>query len=71
MDPFKDCKRLYTKHFEDRLVQRYIPSAVVEGMLRNGSISKRQNTYTVTHHGHRMILVKYTCRLVFKTIFKD
>ena len=71
MDPFKDCQRLYTEHFESRLEQRYIPSYIVEDILRKGTVSRSgNNTYAVSYRGHRIILVKYTCRLVFKTIFK-
>ena len=70
MDPFRDCRRLYTEHFEDRLAQRYVPPGIVEDMLRNGSVSRMRNTYAVNHRGHRIILVKYNCRLLFKTIFK-
>ena len=71
MDPFKDCQRLYTKHFEGRLEQRYIPSRIVEEILRKGTVSRiGGSTYTVSYHNHRIILVKHTCRLAFKTIFK-
>ena len=70
MDPFKDCKRHYTAHFRSRMGQRHVPSEFVEDILRRGARALNGNEYKITHLGHHIILVKYTCKIILVTIFK-
>ena len=37
MDPWKDCERIYDKHFMDRMGQRFLPKNQVIAALKEGS----------------------------------
>lgn len=50
--------------------QRHVPSEFAEGILRRGARARSENEYKITHLGHHVILVKYTCKLILVTIFK-
>ena len=68
MDPFKDCRRLYSKHFTARMKQRHIPVALVEKIMSDGEITRSGASYRVTLGRHQIVLVRYTCRLILKTV---
>ena len=63
-------RRHYTGHFRIRMGQRHVPSEFAEGILRRGARARSENEYKITHLGHHVILVKYTCNLILVTIFK-
>lgn len=71
VDPFKDCQRLYTLHFRDRMGQRHVASGFVEDVLRRGVLNRNGDMYKITYRGYSIILVKYPCRLTLVTICKD
>lgn len=71
MDPFKDCLRIYSKHFTYRMEQRHVPRTLVEKILSDGDVVMTGTTCKVTLGRHRVVLVRYTCRLILKTVTVD
>lgn len=71
MDPFKDCRRIYTAHFRDRLDQRHVSSRFIEDVLRWGVRIRNGDEYKIAYRGHHIVLVKHTCRLTFVTVCKS
>lgn len=68
MDPFKDCHRIYSKHFTARMGQRHVSTALVERIMAGGEVARTGSTYKVTLGRHQIVLVRYTCRLILKTV---
>ena len=46
-------------------------SRFIEDVLRWGVRIRNGDEYKITHRGHHIILVKYTCRLTFVTVCKS
>ena len=70
MDRFKDCKRIYKRHFRERIGQRHFPINQVNDILRNGTSAHKGNgIYTVKHGIWTIVLKSYKCRIVLRTIF--
>ena len=68
MDPFKDCRRIYSKHFTARMGQRHVSAALVEKIMADGEVARSGSAYKVTLGRHQIVLVRYTCNLILKTV---
>lgn len=70
VDPFKNCRRLFSSHFWDRSKQRSISEDYVFTIIDNGTKSHTGNSkYEITYRQWTIIAKLYKCRLMMKTVF--
>lgn len=71
MDPFKDCRRIYKRHFRERIGQKHFPTTEVNMVLRDGTSSHQGNgIYKIKHRGWTIVLKAFTCRIILKTVYR-
>lgn len=71
MNPFTDCKPIYSKHCTKRMIERDVTTSDVVNTLRAGKVSQKSGTYRVTLKTIQVRLVKYTCRIILKTVVRQ
>jgi len=70
LDPFRDCEKLYSFHFMDRMNERHLPRQQVEQALREGKITMiKKGEYLVKWKRWELALTLNPCVVFLKTAF--
>lgn len=71
-DPWRDCTRLYSKHFSERMQQRFLPDSQVALALRDGNkIEEKKGEFTIKWNKWTLKISQGNCFLTLQTAIRS
>jgi len=72
MDPWKDCERIYDKHFMDRMNERFLPKPHIVQALKEGSKTvEKNNDFKIKWKTWTLKVSRGTCFIYLWTAYHE